>query len=269
MQRKPNIKWRESDIINLEKQIRNFNAKIRRVKKNHPELAEYQPKPISKKEFMKNITTETVTPTGEIIGTHITRQDFNREMNSLKRYSSIKGSEQPVKAKNTGNIVTKWEKKEVSLMVAQVNRNRARERKEMNVDRPDMQTGTRKQVELEPKKFDFDNVRSGKEWDKLKLTLHKQTQANYQTEKSDNYKRVYLETIQLNLGQSGDELYNFISKVPSEVLRLAYWSDDEVLKIQFTSDPLNADEINDVTLEHWRERLGLEDGEDYEDITQD
>jgi hypothetical protein len=248
MQRKPDIKWRTTDTEKLQHEINRFNAKIERVKRSHPEWENFLPKRIDKNEFKSNIKT---------------RQDFNRELKSLDRFSQ-RGIEKPITSK-TGNTVTKWEKKEAGYKVAQINRNRKAQRDFYNIERPNMQMGTRKQNELKPKKFDFDKIKKGDEWEKFKATLEKQISANYNFEKLEQYKKNYLESIQNNLGYSGDELYNFISRIPADILYNHYWDDDELLKIQFTYDPLPADTINDSVLEHWKNALGLENGEDYDD----
>jgi hypothetical protein len=211
-------------------------------------MADILPEKIKKADFMQKVET---------------RQDYNRELQSFERFSQ-RGAEKPVVSK-TGNTVTKWEKNEVSLKVANVNRARAKEREHYNLDRPNMQMGTRKQNELKPKEFDFDKIRKGKEWELYKKTLEKQVKANHKNQVMEDYKKNYLANITNNLGEAGDELYDFISRVPADVLYEVYWEDDETLKIQFTSDPLPSQDIADETLNNWRKRLGLEEGEDYDD----
>ena len=113
MSRQHSIRWQRRDEQELKRVVKNFNAKLSRIIKKNPAIAEYLPPRVSYKELRENITN---------------RKEFNRELNSLKRFSQ-KGSEEIVTAKNTGLKVTKWEKKEVGIQVAIINRERSRKRK--------------------------------------------------------------------------------------------------------------------------------------------
>ena len=72
MAKRYRIKWRLQDRKTLARTVKNFNAKITRLEKKHPELKEFLPEKISVKDLKNNIET---------------RQDFNRELKSL-RFSS-------------------------------------------------------------------------------------------------------------------------------------------------------------------------------------
>ena len=110
MSKQHSIRWRESDQQELARVVKNFNAKVRRLAKKNPEIADYLP--------------DTVT-VKEIKGLIDTRQDLNRELNSLRRFSK-RGAEEIVTIPDTDyNLkTTKWQKEDMTRRVAVINRRR-------------------------------------------------------------------------------------------------------------------------------------------------
>lgn len=109
------INWRESDTKELNRVVKNFNAKISRLAKKDNSLAGILPDKVKVNELKELIKT---------------RQDLNRELNMLKRFSR-KGSEKVVNIPdNENNLqVTKWQLTEMNRKVGIINRRR-RERLE-------------------------------------------------------------------------------------------------------------------------------------------
>lgn len=110
MSKRYNISWRESDNQALSKAVKNFNAKISRLEKKNPEMAEYLPERMSVKKLKGLIDT---------------RQDFNREINSLRRFTK-RGAEEIVTIPNTDYKLktTKWQKEDITRRVGTINRRR-------------------------------------------------------------------------------------------------------------------------------------------------
>ena len=104
------INWRESDRAELNRVVKNFNAKINRLAKKNPEIANVLPEKIVISELKELINT---------------RQDLHRELNALKRFSR-RGSEQIVVVENNDyNLqTTKWQKTEMNRRVGIINRRR-------------------------------------------------------------------------------------------------------------------------------------------------
>ena len=75
--RKYNIRWREADEKELRRVVKNFNAKITRLAKKDPKNAAALPERVSAAELRAMIKT---------------RQDLQRELNALRRFSQ-KGAE--------------------------------------------------------------------------------------------------------------------------------------------------------------------------------
>lgn len=75
--REYNIRWRDSDEAELKRVVRNFNAKINRLSKKNPEIKNILPEKRNWKEIKDLVTT---------------RNDLNKELHMLQRFSSNKNS---------------------------------------------------------------------------------------------------------------------------------------------------------------------------------
>lgn len=96
MAKQSKIRWRARDLAELERTLNNFNAKVYRTKKNKPEIADFQPKRVSKKDAIANITT---------------REEYNRFIAQHKAYSQ-RGAEKPLEGtRKNGVKLTEWEAK--------------------------------------------------------------------------------------------------------------------------------------------------------------
>ena len=104
------IKWRESDLLELNRTVKNFNAKITRLAKKNPDEAVALPEKIKISDLKTLINT---------------RQDLKRELNALKRFSK-RGAENIVIAEGTdeGLKITKWQKTEMNRRIGIINRKR-------------------------------------------------------------------------------------------------------------------------------------------------
>lgn len=113
MSKRSRITWTDNQNEQLNKAVRNFNAKIRRLEKKYPDKVGSLPEKMSVKSLR------------EIIGT---RQDLQREVNALKRFTR-RGSEEFVKAPaeygNEKLRLTKWELDEMLRRTSRVNKARA------------------------------------------------------------------------------------------------------------------------------------------------
>lgn len=234
MVRKPNIKWRDADTQRLENEIKRFNAKIYRTKRNHPELADILPTTIKKADKLKMFADLKDAP----------RSEFNKQMNSLARFNR-KGAEKPVVSK-TGLKATAWEKREIGLKVAQINRERTKERKRLEamdvtsrgepVGLKRGQMGSIRMNELRPKTFNFDKIRSGKEWEKYKESVNAQTDHSVRKRIMEGYKTNYLKAIDNVFGDHATKLKDMLSILPAELINDTYYSEQEA-DIQYVYEP--------------------------------
>lgn len=120
MPRQYNIKWREQDEKELRRVVRNFNDKLRRLVKKNPANSNILPQFWNEKtqEYENRITLDQIK---ELIAT---RQDYNRQLNMLKRFSR-RGAEQIVETgSDYGAKTTKWQEQEQKRLVQTINRRR-------------------------------------------------------------------------------------------------------------------------------------------------
>lgn len=105
------IKWRDSDYEELNRVVKNFNAKITRLSKKNPKEANALPDKVTVAQMKRLINT---------------RQDLKREINALRRFSK-RGAEELVLAPDNDNNLklTKWQRTEMNRRVGIINRKRA------------------------------------------------------------------------------------------------------------------------------------------------
>ena len=110
MSRRHNIRWNESDVAELNRVVKNFNAKLNRLAKKDPQIKNVLPDKVSAAQLKELINT---------------RQDLNRELNALKRFSR-RGAEKIVEVPdNDYNLkITKWQRTEMNRRVGIINRRR-------------------------------------------------------------------------------------------------------------------------------------------------
>lgn len=241
MPRQSQIKWRKSDEQELKRLVRNFNAKISRIVKKDPSLAEYMPNRIKVAEVKNNIET---------------RQDFNRELNSMKRFLK-RGNEDIVISKG-GIKTTKWEKNEVAIQVATINRRRTVKRKALEeleaTSRGESLGMTRKQMnsirlnELNPKTFNFDKI-SKYEWEKYKANVYRQSRPNFQDEADVSLRKNYIRGLYEVFGET-DEVKDLINQIESMSIKdfIEQFYKEQEATIDFIYDPIEQSKKLDILM---------------------
>lgn len=129
MSKQHKIRWRESDTKELARVVKNYNAKIRRLKNKDP--LKYKNTLPQFYDSKTDSYTEKLS-VGQLKEIINTRQDLNREINALKRFSK-RGSEELVTVPDTDyNLqLTKWQKTEMTRRVAVINRRRKKRLEEI------------------------------------------------------------------------------------------------------------------------------------------
>ena len=119
------IRWSKSDNQELARVVRNYNAKVKRLAQNPNRLRNETINEL-------NITNETIknalpelTSVKQLKSLINTRQDLKRELNTLKRFTE-KGAEELTLVPDSkyNVIVTKWQRKEMGIRTAVINRRR-------------------------------------------------------------------------------------------------------------------------------------------------
>lgn len=242
MSRKSKIRWRESDRKELQRTINNYNAKLRRLEKSKPELAEFLPKRITKKEAMGAIES---------------RADFTRLTRSLQRFTQ-RGAEAPVTS-SRGAKATKWEVDEFNRAQRAVNIRKAKERAKLEAQEVKIagkgqgstraQMGTVKHNELKPSKQKFSS-KSQKEWELAKRAMDERLRSNYDYKS----KRYMLANYVRGLRRAGysEELAKHILTIdPDKFAEIV--GTDETATFDFIYDPLEMKVKEDKLWETWEE----------------
>lgn len=232
MPRQSNIKWRTKDRQQLSKVVRQFNAKLTRTLRKHPELKPYLPERLTVQRLKEQIKT---------------RNDFNREVNSAKRFLK-KGAEMPYTSES-GIKTTEWERREIGIKVGVINRRKARERKAADVSTYKGTMGSIRENNLLPKKYNIDKIRPS-DWDKFVESVEKQVASTYSTEKQSRYKANYIKGVQ-NIFSPADAqaIISIVSRIPDEEFTQLFY-DDPVLQLDFVYDPLEAHFKAEQVMEH-------------------
>lgn len=112
-----NIRWSDADNKELRRVVKNYNAKISRLEKKNPQLKNALPEKTSVKAMRELIAT---------------RNDLNRELNSLRRFSK-KGAETLVVAPGNeyNTKITKWQRTEMNRRASIINRKRVARREQI------------------------------------------------------------------------------------------------------------------------------------------
>jgi hypothetical protein len=220
------IRWGNSDAKKLANKVRQFNAKITRVEKKHPELKDILPKRITKEDKLK--MTETIKENK--------REFFNKELKSLDRF--LKPGAENIKTSKTGIVITSWELKEIKRKYNEAEKIKAKERekaenmeattqgKPIGLKRGEM--GSVRMNELKPKKeFDFDKIKKGKEWDLFKERVDKASIPKNQEKKWELYKENYLKSLNTVYGDYADVVRNYVERLPAEQVVNVYYQEQE------------------------------------------
>lgn len=231
MQKRYNIKWRDSDEKELSKAVRKFNAKRTRLLKQVPELEEFLPPKQSVKALRDSIKT---------------RRDFRNEINSIERFMQ-KGAEKPIVTAE-GVKTTAYEKKELGIKIRAINARRAAERKRANVSTEKGTMGTIRANNLQPKQVNIDKIKKS-DWNKFVESVEKQARDSYSQEKYERYKENFIKGLENAFGESGAELVALAEQIDPETLAQMYF-DDPILQIDFIYDPLEMQVKIDAMTEH-------------------
>ena len=239
------IRWRESDLKEVERVVRNFNAKIYRLRKKAdmgtflPVLKAQLPDTVRVSEFVEGIGT---------------RKQLNRELNKLKRFSR-RGSEEMV-ISSRGSKTLKWYVEEAKEATRILNIQKAHQRKalqEKDVLTRGTKTGTkvadftRMQTELRPTRVNFENL-SQKEWDLKRRWIDRQIDPLFQEQKKYSMRANYIKGLE-NMGFSPD-IVEIVRNLPVDKFVEIVQTDTEG-EFTFIYDPIEFEAKESALKDVW------------------
>lgn len=206
MSKTPKIRWRESDLNELQRIINNFNARLATQQKNNPG-AEYLPERAKKSEAVESIYS---------------RKDFNRYIAKLERFTAE--TAKPTKKSKRGAVTTQWEHDEFLRNQKAVNRERAKLKKELEGQEVSIggegtgykkaQMSDFKEVSVRPDQKKFENM-SQKEWKEASKLMDARLRADYNLDKKKKMLENYIKGL-IRQGYS-DDLLKMIASIDPEV----------------------------------------------------
>lgn len=210
MSKSYNIRWKQSDEENLRKAVRNFNDKIRRLEKKNPR---------NKASLPEKITV------GQMKDLIQTRQDLNREINSLKRFSK-RGAEKIVDVPDSDyNLkITDWQKKEMTRRIGTINRKRKKKQKEIaeiemtdrgkkvGYKKGDFGMGKAEERALQPMKA-FTSKMNYRDLQVKYRNIMKESQSTYWQRRDEMMRANYIKSLEDNFNPN--DIKDVISKIQS------------------------------------------------------
>lgn len=200
MSRKYNIRWSEADDAELKRVVKNFNAKLTRLAKKDPKNQNALPERVSAANLKNMIET---------------RQDLNRELNALRRFSE-RGAEELVNIPDNyyNEKITKWQRTEMNRRAALVNRNRKIRREQlfgteaMDRGKPlgysvSATMSEEEKAALQPINV-FTKFQNRADINQKYKTLVHQSQTAYWKERDNALRKGYIKAIRQNLGTRPD-----------------------------------------------------------------
>ena len=198
MPKQYNIRWRKDDSEQLRKAVKNYNAKIDRLAKKNPESASALPEKTSVRQMKELIDT---------------RQDLNREINALRRFSK-KGAETLVDVPDSEyNLkITKWQKNEMTRRVGIINRKRKKRLDDitsmevtsrgegLGYTRGQLGMGRAEEVQLQPMRpFTAKMTRHDLKMKARAINL--QSQSTYFNRRDEQFRRGFIDTLRRNYNE--------------------------------------------------------------------
>ena len=224
------IRWTKKDEEKLRKTIRNYNNKIRRVNAKSPTLGAFQPEKLRYSELRNTI--------GD-------RKEFNRKLNSLKRYTQ-RGSEQLIE--RGGELFTKYEIQENAINTRILNTRRTLERKKLGLTTEEGRSQEAIRRGLQPKKF---KGTTREEFDIFKASVENMLREDLKETQYVDYKQNYIKALQSNLRDFNiEELIKKLEKIPAKDF-FNYSVSNRFTTLEFVYDPQEQDYIFETIIEEW------------------
>lgn len=248
------INWRRGDYVKLGRAVAEFNRKIDKVRTE--ENQDYLPEKISYRNLKDNI---------------LTRQELNRQINSLKRFQRENASN--LYETQASMRLTNWEREELRINERVAKAKQTREINRFNNETKASSGFTREQMgslELQRMKASRNNLGKletvvGKEFDRLRRRLRTWGSSDFSMRRSITYRKNYIDTMKKyksfknydKLKAKMDELsnpmdfYDFMSK--NELTKdLTYQSDQVYGENEFNNYLISLGIIEEDDLEEYK-----------------
>lgn len=230
------IRWKVGEKAELERVLRNFNARRRYAIKKNPDLVNYVP----------------TMPVKSTVNAIKTRKDLT----NLKREIELSKKKGAFEITKVGDVkVTKFELSMQKRRLRQLNAKRAAARRKAGVSTVKGTMGTIAQNNLNKKKLA--KPKSRQEWERFKTSMEKMLSDTYDEEKSKQYRANYYAAFLENYGLSeAIELMEILEKLSHQEIAQAIHENPK-LNIEFLYDDREEWDLayRDEIIEEWKEYL--------------
>lgn len=235
------IRWREQDKRKLQRVVKNFNAKVTRVAKAHPDLAAIQPARRSAKQLEEQLK-------------QMTRADFNRTIRALQRYSGTKGSE-AARVTKGGVTTTKWQLDQMRYDLAYINNRRERKATALNAQEG---SGLVHRLTDENLYKIKDNTQIANQYDFMKFARMIETKLFNESDPVAiaRYKENMLKAIDDQLGKNST-VYSIVAKMSETAVFNLSWKFSEKFSFEFIYDKNSSVLDREKAVLAELERLGI------------
>lgn len=226
MARQYNIRWSDKDEREIQRVVKNFNAKVKRVNISEPFLRNERPETIRYKDIRNMVQT---------------RQDLNRSLNKLKRFS--RRNSEDIRETQGGVITTQWQFKEAVIMQRVITTKRRKKREGID---------SYQQLETESL-FDKPKVGDIKErgFKQFVSSLEKEIMSRFDDEKKILYLKNYIKAIGDELGIYGNDIISYVKSIPLDTFIIQSLG-NPFLRIEFIYTEEEKREIAQAILEEWQ-----------------
>ncbi len=194
------MRWRDKDVEEMYRVVKNFNQKVKYHFKNSPNKRSFLPSKASSKDIRDKVHS---------------RKDFKRILNKYKRFSR-RGMEEVVTTEG-GKTTTKWEVKEAKISARIRNIKIAYQKKKLNIKKPKGYLPSDQEVTAKPLDVDKITTLGEKDFDKFVESTEKRLRDDYLIEGYKAYKENYLKGIQNQLG-GDEELLDLVGNIDGKEL---------------------------------------------------
>lgn len=254
MPRRYNIRWRPVDEEKLQRVVRNYNAKRRRLINIDPSQEEILPGRLILKEVRSSIGT---------------RRDFNNTINRIQRFSR-RGSEQVINVQ--GTEITKYEYAELKRSIRRLNNIRTAEREaleSMALKSRGEEVGYTVGMgditirSLRNRQLNLRN-KSRRELEHYLDFIELQSTDKYYIEKARNYKKNYLDAFSKEFSGMPffEEFYYQLQQIPPEIFTEVLYTDTEG-GIDFVYDEIERMSRYEQLAGVWSDYLNIDNILDY------
>lgn len=230
-------KLSEADRERIKKAVRRFSEKRKKVAREKPDIARFQPKTPTTREIERELQGKT-------------REALEYKLAALGRYLE-EGSED-IYITESGVITTNYQMGEIRRGIESANKEREKLKARNRATTYTGTMGTLRDNELKPRKDRSETI-GKKHWQEYAQSVERLALGSSDEERERTYKKNFLRAIEGAFGEGGGiiakKLYNRIKQTPLALYQ-DYYDVDPILTIGFVYNPAEAQHNVDVIMEH-------------------